>query len=451
MADLDPAPLAAFLQAELGDPTLRVAGHARLSGGASRETFAVDVVGQDGPRALVLQRVRAGALSATFSMEAEARLLRAAATHGVAVAPVVAATDDPAVAGAAVLVMARVGGEAIARRILRDDDYAEARRRLVGQCADALAAIHRIPLAEVGHLRPQDPLDASVALLDSLGEPHPAFELALRWLRANRPPPRPPAVVHGDFRLGNLLVDADGLAAVLDWELAHVGDPLEDLGWFCTRAWRFGGAEPVAGLGPYDELLDGYAAAGGAPVDLPALRWWETVGCLRWGAICILQAHTHLSGASRSVELATIGRRVCETEHDLLDLLGVPAALPAGDRPTPAAPGLHGRPTAAELAEAVREHLERDVLDATSGRVQFHTRVAVNALRMLERELQLGPGQAVAHAARLAALGFDDDAALAAAIRAGALDDRLDEVAASVRADVADKLAVANPGYAPMA
>jgi hypothetical protein len=108
---------------------------------------------------------------------------------------------------------------------------------------------------------------------------------------------------------------------------------------------------------------------------------------------------------------------------------------------------LHDTPSAAQLVESVREWLERDVLAGTTGRLQFHTRVAVNVLAMVERELRLGHGQAVAHAARLAQLGCADDAELAARIREGALDDRLDEVRELVRDDVRAKLAVANPKY----
>jgi aminoglycoside phosphotransferase (APT) family kinase protein len=128
-------------------------------------------------------------------------------------------------------------------------------------------------------------------------------------------------VLHGDYRLGNLLVDDQGLVAALDWELAHLGDPLEDLAWFSIRAWAFGGPGEVAGVGTVDELLRAYEAATGETVDVDAFRWWRAFETLRWGVICMLQAHTHLSGASRSVELATIGRRVCENEYDLLRLL----------------------------------------------------------------------------------------------------------------------------------
>jgi aminoglycoside phosphotransferase (APT) family kinase protein len=123
--------------------------------------------------------------------------------------------------------------------------------------------------------------------------------------------------VHGDFRLGNVIVGTDGLAAVIDWELAHLGDPMEDLGWLCTKAWRFGSPHPVAGLGQYRELMDAYEEASGVAVDPDELLWWEVVGTLKWGIMCIGQANAHTSGVARSHELAAIGRRVCENEHDL--------------------------------------------------------------------------------------------------------------------------------------
>jgi len=316
------AGLASFLAGELDRPGVQVEGLGRLSGGASRETFAAELVAPDGGREqVIVQRVRRGALSESFSMEGEADLLRAAGAAGVPVAPVIAATDDPAVFGTPCVVMERLDGETIARKILRDDEYAGARSVLVGQSAAALAGIHALPVASAPSLRPQEQVGQLRGLLDHLGQPHPAFELGFRWLAAHRPEPGPESVVHGDFRLGNLIVGPEGLRAVLDWELSHLGDPMEDLGWFCVKAWRFGAAPPVAGLGELDELCRAYEAAGGATVDPDALHWWMVLGTLRWGIICILQAETHRSGMSRSVELAAIGRRVCETELDLLELL----------------------------------------------------------------------------------------------------------------------------------
>jgi aminoglycoside phosphotransferase (APT) family kinase protein len=128
-------------------------------------------------------------------------------------------------------------------------------------------------------------------------------------------------LVHGDFRLGNLIVGPDRIEAVLDWELVHLGDPLEDLGWLCARPWRFRGPGPVGGMGEYDDLLAAYERESGTAVDGEELRWWEVFATLRWGVICLLQAARHLSGSERSVELAAIGRRVAETELDLLDCL----------------------------------------------------------------------------------------------------------------------------------
>ncbi len=246
-----------FLAARLEREAVEVRGLRRLSGGASRETWELELFDAlDGRREpLILQRVRAGVLSTTFSMEGEAQLLTAAKAGGVPVAEVVAASDDVEVIGAPFLVMRRVAGETIARRILRDDEFAHARVAMVAQCASALAAIHLTPVTAAPHLRGDDPVKQLRGLLDALGQPHPAFELGLRWLDEHRPPAREHVVVHGDFRLGNLMIDADGLAAVLDWELAHLGDPMEDLGWLCVRAWRFGSDLPVAGVGTYDAAV----------------------------------------------------------------------------------------------------------------------------------------------------------------------------------------------------
>ena len=444
--------LAAFLEGALTRDGLEVRGLARLSGGASRETWAFDLFDAlDGTtEPLILQRIRAGVRGGAPSMEHEAGLLRAAASAGVPVAPVVAASDDGAIAGTPFLVMGRVEGETIARRLLRDDEFEVARSRLVGQCAAAMAAVHAVPTSATGHLEVQEPISQLRGLIDLLGEPHPAFELGLRWLEQHRPPEVEPTLVHGDFRLGNLMVDEDGLAAVLDWELAHLGDPMEDLGWLCVRAWRFGSDLPVAGVGEYAELLAAYESASGATVDPDVVHWWEVLGTLRWGVICVMQASSHLTGLSRSVELAAIGRRVCENEYDVLGLIG---ARPSVETHEPSPPGgmvgvpdLHGQPTASQLLEAVREFLEGDVMSATTGRVQFHARVAARVLATVERELALDGADRVAHATRLASLGVADDAELAARIQAGTVDD-WPAVDAVVWADVVTKLQVANPAY----
>ncbi|GGS64468.1 phosphotransferase family protein [Nonomuraea spiralis] len=301
---------------EVYGPGAAVPYAVRLPGGASRETWALDVVVPGGDRhELVLRLDGPGAaLEAGPGLAAEARLMRVAGDAGVPVPRVVAA-------GASYVLMTRIPGETIPRRILRDDAYERARPRLAAQCGRALAAVHRMPLSCLPESEPADPLRRWRDVLDLTGEPHPVFELALRRLTADRPPASRTSVVHGDFRNGNLVVGPEGIRAVLDWELAHAGDPLEDLGWLCVKAWRFGSPLPVGGFGGYTELAAAYEEAGGQHVDLDTLRWWETFGVLKWGIICVMQTMRHLRGGASSVELAALGRRVCETEWDLLGLL----------------------------------------------------------------------------------------------------------------------------------
>lgn len=449
MSDGEPAlaaQLAGALEPVLG--AVEVEEPTRMTGGASRETWSFDAVDRDGVRhQLVLRRDPPGRPSAPGAMAREAAAMRAAAAEGVAVPGVLLAEDDPTIWGGAGIVMRRVAGEALARRILREDRYDAARSVLVAQAAGALAGIHRVGPDVVGG-RVADPVVTMRTLLDAFDEPVPTFEVALHWLDERRPPTTGTSVVHGDFRLGNLLVDESGLSSVLDWELVHPGDPAEDLGWLCVRAWRFGQPMPVAGLGTREQLLDAYHAAGGVHVDAEALRWWEVYGTLRWGAICLTQAAAHLEGALRSVELAVIGRRVAETEWDLLLLLAPEAAERAAAAPdeeeAAPAPGLHGRPTAGELVESVREQLAAEA--EAGGRGSYRARVAANALRIVERELRSGEVRQRRRDRALAALGMADEAELAAAISAGgSVPDH--EVLEVVAAGVVDRVRVSNPSY----
>jgi aminoglycoside phosphotransferase (APT) family kinase protein len=223
--------------------------------------------------------------------------------------------------------MEHIDGETIARKILRDDEYATARARFAAQCGEIAARIHAIgadgiPGLDVPDRKPTELiLEQYTALLDSFGEPHPAFELALRWLAERLPASERTTVVHGDYRNGNFIVGTDGIRAVLDWELVHIGDPWEDLAWVCTRSWRFGGAGEVGGVGSRDELYDAYERTSGIPVDRAAVHWWEVMSSVKWGVMTIGQAFTHLFGHVPSLELAAIGRRTVETEYDVLELL----------------------------------------------------------------------------------------------------------------------------------
>jgi aminoglycoside phosphotransferase (APT) family kinase protein len=321
------AQLAGVVGEYLGDG-VRIENLEPLQGGASRELWAFELLAGEERRRAVLRRDPAGA-GDPAGRRREWEALRAAYEHGVPVPEPLWFAEPDASGGGAGFVMERLDGEAIPRRLLRDEAYEAARIELPAQLAAAAAATHAVPPADVPSLGAPDghPTEAALgfleAQLDHLGEPHPALELGLRWLRRNLPEPREPALVHGDLRLGNFMADEDGLVALLDWELCHLGDPVEDLGWLCIRSWRFGNDDrPVAGLGDREALLAAYASAGGRAVSPAELRFWEVFGNVRWGVICVMQAHIHLSGARNSLELAAIGRRTCEPEWDLLAMIG---------------------------------------------------------------------------------------------------------------------------------
>jgi aminoglycoside phosphotransferase (APT) family kinase protein len=299
-----------------------------LTGGASRTTWAFDAVSADvrsedspadAPRALILRtgppdEVHAG-------MELEAAVQRRAAAAGAPVPHILTADNSTAALGNPYLICEAIDGETIVRRIQRSLDDA-GRERLLRQCAEALAAIHRADPGGID-LAASDQLSEWRDRLDEMGDTTATFEWSFRWLAARRPRPTRHVLVHGDFRMGNLIVDDSGLAAVLDWELVHTGEVYEDLAWFCIRAWRFGAPEHLGagGLGSVESFLSAYEAAAATTLDREVFRWWLTVATLRWGVICRFQADRHLSGQTPSVELAAIGRRVAETEWDVLDLL----------------------------------------------------------------------------------------------------------------------------------
>ncbi len=304
--------LAPVLGDQLTIDNLRV-----LTGGASRTTWAFDAVNGTERRPLILRTGPPDDIHA--GMELEARVQAAAAAAGAPVPEVLVADNSVAALGNPFLICEEITGETIVRRIFRQLDDPE---RLLRQCAGALAAVHRADAGDPDLAR-EDPIEHSRQQLDDMGDTTATFEWAIRWLTAHRPAPSPAVLVHGDFRMGNLIVDGSDLAAVLDWELVHVGERYEDLAWFCVRAWRFGApaSHGAGGLGSIDSFLRCYEEAGATAVDRVAFHWWLVLATLRWGVICRYQAERHLSGQTRSVELATIGRRVCENEWDLLDLL----------------------------------------------------------------------------------------------------------------------------------
>lgn len=328
------ARLTPFLERETGGP-VQVANVRTLTGGATREAWSLDVTIRESgaPRelGLVLLIFRPGGQRA-FTAADEFRLLAATRAAG---APV----PKPMFVGEAELgrpfyMMERLSGETIGRRLVREERFTEARRVLPAQLAEALAAIHRVPLDGPEALdflpRPEPGKPVVASELERLEamyrqitvESHPAFEIAFRWLAERQPTSTDVALVHGDFRIGNVMVGEEGLRAVLDWELAHAGDPFEDLGWLCVRSWRFGVDHlPMGGIARREELFETYARASGRPVDPDVVRFWEVYGNLRWGVFTLVQVRSFLEGLSNSVELASIGRRTAETEWELLNLI----------------------------------------------------------------------------------------------------------------------------------
>ncbi|MGP8120755.1 MAG: phosphotransferase family protein [Xanthobacteraceae bacterium] len=299
---------------------------ARLSGGASQETWAFDAVSSDSaPRRLILRRAPSvpGTERRGTAIETEAVLMRLARAAGVPSPEVLhVLTADEALGRG--FVMARVEGETIPRKILRDAAFADLRPRLAREVGGILARLHGIDVAQLPPLKTISAADELAQLRATYradGQPRPVFELAFRWIADHAPQEPAPALVHGDFRHGNFIVDATGVRAVLDWELAHLGDPMRDLGWICINSWRFGGIDkPVGGFGTLDDLAAGYEAAGGGTVDRARVRFWEIFGSLRWGVMCLSMLSRHARGKP-SIEHAMIGRRASETEIDLLRLL----------------------------------------------------------------------------------------------------------------------------------
>jgi aminoglycoside phosphotransferase (APT) family kinase protein len=319
--------LEAFLTQQVGAPVTLTAAR-RLTGGASRDTWVIDIEAAGRPEALVLRRDLGGEIQPeALSRRQEFELLGAAYGAGVLVPRPRWLCDDPAILGTPFFVMDRLEGESVGRRIVREPAFAEARRLLPRQMGEQLARIHAVAVTHPAvTVLPRSPagsaLETATQHLWKLGEAHPVLELAARWLRKHAPTTTENVLVHGDFRIGNLMIGPEGLRGVFDWEFAHVGDPAEDLAWPCVRSWRFGQDHlRLGGVGDAEEFFRAYEEMSGRAVDRRAIAYWEILGNFRWAVGCIQQAHRHLSGQAISIELASLGRRTAEMELELLDLI----------------------------------------------------------------------------------------------------------------------------------
>jgi aminoglycoside phosphotransferase (APT) family kinase protein len=294
---------------EISEPVL-------LAGGASKEAWAVDAGGER----LIVRRAAATVMHHhTLTLAQEYAVIEAAYEAGVKAPRPYGYLAD--LAGREAFVMARLDGDTIGRRIVRKDELAGARGRLPVQLAEELAKIHSIPASRLPFL-PEASIGRMTAELDEVGEPHPAIELGLWWLRENRPPAREAVVNHGDYRIGNVVVDTEGLVGVLDWEFAHLDDPVRDLAFGMVRAWRFGAVEKrLGGVGDAAPFVERYNELTGRDVRAEELDYWELAGNVAWAVGCLTQAQRHLSGLDRSVELATLGRLGAEVEYEICHLL----------------------------------------------------------------------------------------------------------------------------------
>lgn len=338
-SDLQSA-LAEWLSKEVGG-RVNIARMTPLAGGASRQSWAVDLAIESGSQAADYQLVLRRDLHSEMQPDAlsraqEFRLLQVAYGGGVQVPQPRWAGE---LEGRPFLLMDRVEGESIGARVVRLPELAQARAALPEQLGRQLARIHALngDLAWLpGPAAGQTPAAWTITrlrgLVEQIGIQNPAYELALRWLEANRPDSTSTTPLHGDYRIGNVIVGPDGLRAVIDWEFAHRGDPAEDLAWPGLRDWRFGNdALDFGGVGRRAAFYAAYQAVSGVPVNHAAVRYWEVLGNVRWAIGCLSQAQRHLSGQETSIELASLGRRAAEMELEFLRLIERAEAEPAGD------------------------------------------------------------------------------------------------------------------------
>lgn len=433
---------------------------ARLSGGASQETYAVDIITRDGPRRLALRRSPGGQLDARDyggpGLAVEARLITLARNAGVPAPEILHVLDSGDGLGEG-FVMEWLEGETLGARIVKAEEFADVRQRLAFQCGEILARIHAIDVDAHGltenleRLTPAAFVERQWAYYRKLGTPQPMIDFTARWLLENLPAECPLTLVHNDFRNGNLMVSAEeGVVGVLDWEVAHIGDPMRDLGWICTNSWRFGQSQlPVGGFGLREDLCAGYSAVSGKSVDLEHLRFWEVFGSFWWAVGSLIMAEHYRHGPDRTVERPAIGRRSSECQVDCVNLI-----MP-GKAHLPQAAEFNGSelPRNDELLISVRDFLRADVMSATSGRTQFMARVAANSLDILLRDMQLGPALRQAEHQRLiAVMGHEGPHEvlrweLVERLRDGSMALNHKGLVEHLRETVVGELAVDQPGY----
>ena len=304
--------------ASIGE-TVTVIGMTLATGGNSRETWTADARIGDDMRRVVL-RCDPDAWIRPMEMEREIAGLRLAVRAGVPAPRILASSGKDGSNHATVdrpyVVTEFLDGTALARRIIRDEGLARARGKFAKQCGEILARLHGAAAMADGW-RPYDPIEELREYLRRAAYPSPVLQGATRWLADNRLPPAPLVPVHRDFRLGNLMIATDGIVGVLDWETCQLSEPEEDLAWLCARSWRYGGANPVGGIGTLQELLGAYELGSGRKVDMARLHWWSVFAETRWGVAATVEQRPDSTPGDAMEQAATI-RRGCRQEQNVL-------------------------------------------------------------------------------------------------------------------------------------
>ena len=293
-----------------------------LTGGASADINRI--IFEDNKEFIVRRSVIKDKAVMAIPKNMEAKIQKIVKEYGAPVPEIIMEFSEGAEIGEG-YVMQSVGGETIPRKILRDDSYKNIRNKLPYEIGKSLAQIHKTKLEKLQDLEKitfSESLEKLFIIYESFDQPQPVFDLAFKWLENQKILDYEEVLVHGDYRFGNFIISEKKLESIIDWELAHIGNPMEDLGWLCVRSWRFGNVNKrAAGLGDVDELIAGYEANSKIKIDKSQLDMWQLYGSLKWGIICMVQTFAHLSGAVKSLEKAAIGRRVSETEFDLMNMI----------------------------------------------------------------------------------------------------------------------------------
>lgn len=372
----------------------------RLSGGASQETYRLVVETGLGDLTMAMRRAPGGVVDETVDtrpgLEVEAALFRLAKEAGVPEPEIhyVLREEDGLGAG---FIMEWLEGEALGAKIARAPEFESLRPKLAFQCGEILARVHAIDVKSAGFsdklqaMRPAEFVEQTWARYKDLETPQPMIDFTGRWLMENLPEVEEMCLVHNDFRNGNFMIRPDeGVVGVLDWEIAHIGDPMRDLGWICTNSWRFGVTDlPVGGFGRREDLFAGYESVSGKKVDPEHVKFWEVFGSFWWACSSLAMAASWRMGIEKSVERPAIGRRSSECQVDCVNLLIPGTVTPISSKQMTLS---SDTPRSDELLSSVRDFLREEVMAETKGRMNFLSRVAANSLDIVLRELELGPG-----------------------------------------------------------